>query len=124
MTEGRVTSIDREHGVITVSLDDNRTETLKLSNRVSRNVGKGTKPDTRVVVYYTDNDGVKEGPLLQAEVAMDFTYESRVAAKWRLANSRPEPLFRYFSNRRAICSSAKQNETTTVHGRSRAVSTF
>lgn len=60
VTEGRVTSIDREKGEIKVRLDDNHTETLKLSNRVSRNVGKNTKPDTRVLVYYTDNKGVKE----------------------------------------------------------------
>ena len=45
---------------IKVRLDDNRTETLKLSNRVSRNVGRDTKPDTRVIVYYTNVKGVKE----------------------------------------------------------------
>lgn len=59
VTEGRVTSIDRQHGEIKVRLDDNRMETLKLSNRVSRNVGKNTIPNTRVVVYYTDDKGVK-----------------------------------------------------------------
>ena len=58
-TEGRVISIDREHGEIKVRLDNNRTETLKLSNRVSRSVGKNTKPNARVIVYYTDNKGVK-----------------------------------------------------------------
>jgi hypothetical protein len=60
ITEGRVTSIDRHRGEIKVRLDDNRTETLKLSNRVSRNVGRGTTANTRVIVYYTDKNGVKE----------------------------------------------------------------
>ena len=60
VTEGVVTSIDRVRGEIKVRFDDNRTETLKLSNRVSRNVGRGTTANTRVVVYYTDKNGVKE----------------------------------------------------------------
>jgi len=60
VTEGHVASIDRARGEIKVRLDDNRTETLKLSNRVSRNVGRDTKPDTRVIVYYTNIKGVKE----------------------------------------------------------------
>lgn len=60
VTEGRVTSIDRARGEIKVRLDDGRTETLRLSNRVSRNVGRDTTPNTRVVVYYTNNKGVKE----------------------------------------------------------------
>ena len=60
VTEGRVTSIDRARGEIKVRLDDGRTETLRLSNRVSRNVSRDTTPNTRVIVYYTNNKGVKE----------------------------------------------------------------
>jgi hypothetical protein len=60
VAEGSVTSIDRARGEIKVRLDDNRTETLKLSNRVSRNVGRNTTPNTRVIVYFTNNKGVKE----------------------------------------------------------------
>jgi hypothetical protein len=59
-TEGHVTSIDRGRGEIKIRFDDGRTETLKLSNRVSRNVGRNTSANTRVVVYYTNNKGVKE----------------------------------------------------------------
>ena len=60
VTEGRVMSIDRARGEIKIRLDDRRTETLKLSNRVSRNVGRDATPNTPVVVYYTNNKGVKE----------------------------------------------------------------
>lgn len=61
VTEGRVVGIDRNKDEITVRLYDNTTEKLKLTNRVSRNVGRDLdKPDTPVVVYYTDSKGVKE----------------------------------------------------------------
>ena len=60
VTEGRVSSIDRGRGEIKVRRDDGRTETLKLSNRVSRNVGRDTTPNTRVIIYYTNNKGVRE----------------------------------------------------------------
>lgn len=60
ISEGHVTSIDRVRGEIKIRFDDHRTETLKLSNRVSRNVGRDTSTNTRVVVYYTNNKGVKE----------------------------------------------------------------
>ena len=60
VAEGRVTSIDRTRGEIKVRHDDGRTETLKLSNRVSRHVGRDTTPNARVVVYYTNRKGVKE----------------------------------------------------------------
>jgi hypothetical protein len=60
ISEGQVTSIDRVRGEIKIRFDDGRTETLKLSNRVSRNVGRNTSVNTRVVVYYTNNKGVKE----------------------------------------------------------------
>jgi hypothetical protein len=58
IAEGQVTSIDRDE--IKIRFDDGRTETLRLSNRVSRNVGRNTSANTRVVVYYTNNRGVKE----------------------------------------------------------------
>lgn len=60
ISEGHVTSIDRVRGEIKIRFDDHRTETLKLSNRVSRNVGRDTSTNARVVVYYTNNKGVKE----------------------------------------------------------------
>jgi hypothetical protein len=60
ITEGQVTSIDRVRGRIKIRYEDGRTETLKLSNRVSRNVGRDTAANMRVVVYYTNNKGVKE----------------------------------------------------------------
>lgn len=62
ITEGRVTSIDRNREEIKVRLDNNTTETLRLTNRVARHVGRDLDktPDTPVVVYYTDNKGVKE----------------------------------------------------------------
>jgi len=60
-TEGRVVAINRSKDEITVRLADNTTEKLKLTNRVSGNVGRDLdKPNTPVVVYYTDNKGVKE----------------------------------------------------------------
>jgi hypothetical protein len=60
VAEGHVASIDRVRGEIKIRFDDGRTETLGLSNRVSRNVGRHTSANTRVVVYYTNNKGVKE----------------------------------------------------------------
>jgi hypothetical protein len=60
IAEGHVTSIDRVRGEITIRFDDGRKEALRLSNRVSRNVGRQTSANTRVVVYYTNNKGVKE----------------------------------------------------------------
>ena len=60
VTEGSVSSIDRARREIKVRLDNNRTETFKLSNRVSRSVGRDTAPNTRVIVYYTNDKGVKE----------------------------------------------------------------
>jgi len=61
ITEGRVTSINRDRDQITVRLENGTTETLKLSNRVSRNEGRDLDAaGSRVVVYYTDDHGVKE----------------------------------------------------------------
>jgi hypothetical protein len=62
ITEGRVTAIDRNRGEIKVRLENGTTETLRLSNRVSRHVGRDldNAAGTRVIVYYTDDQGVKE----------------------------------------------------------------
>ena len=61
ITEGHVTAIDRRKGTIKVRLDNGTTETLRLSNRVSRNVGRDLDAaGTRVTVYYTDDKGEKE----------------------------------------------------------------
>ncbi|HEX8029286.1 MAG TPA: hypothetical protein VF491_12520 [Vicinamibacterales bacterium] len=62
ITEGVVTSINREGDEIKVRFDDNTTETFTLTNRAAhdggRDIKKGDHP--RVIVYYTDNKGVKE----------------------------------------------------------------
>lgn len=61
ITEGTVTAIDRTNGTIKVRLANGSTETLRLSNRVSRNVGRDLDAaGTQVVVYYTDAKGTKE----------------------------------------------------------------
>lgn len=61
VTEGRVASIDRSRGEIKVRLDDNRVETLKLTDRAAQGAGKNldNAADTPVVVYYTDEKGEK-----------------------------------------------------------------
>jgi hypothetical protein len=62
ITEGVVTSINRDRGEIKVRLDNQTSETFKLTNRAARSVGgdlnKADHP--RVIVYYTSNRGVKE----------------------------------------------------------------
>jgi hypothetical protein len=62
ITEGQVTAIDRNRGEIKVRLQNGTTETLRLSNRVSRHVGRDldNAAGTPVIVYYTDDQGVKE----------------------------------------------------------------
>src|SRR5262245_47864962 len=44
--------------------------------------------------------------------------------KCRFANARPEPDFKYRSNSNALCSVLNSIDTTTLQGRSRAVSVF
>jgi ubiquinone biosynthesis protein COQ9 len=44
-------------------------------------------------------------------------YLSSSGAKWRFANARPEPDFRYFSNRTASPSVGNSSETTMAQGR-------
>src|SRR5882724_4901263 len=58
------------------------------------------------------------GFVLRCEWAATQTpYGTGVAPKWRLANARPEPDFRYFSNRSALVSSANMIATLRRHGR-------
>ena len=68
----------------------------------------------------------REWPELLPMSPESVTYVSGISptSKCRFANSRPEPLLRYFSNRRAMPSSANSNTTDSCHGRSRAVWTF
>lgn len=62
ISEGRVTSINRDRGEIKVKFDNGSSETFKLTNRVAKEVGHDLKDadHPRVVVYYTNNRGVKE----------------------------------------------------------------
>jgi hypothetical protein len=62
ITEGVVTSINRDRGEINVRFDNKTTETFKLTNRAAKDVGRDlNKADhPRVIVYYTTDRGVKE----------------------------------------------------------------
>ena len=61
ISEGRVKSINHDRGEIKVRFDNETTETFKLTNRVAREVGDVNSADhPRVIVYYTNNRGVKE----------------------------------------------------------------
>lgn len=62
VTEGVVTSIDRDRGEIKVRYDNKKTETFKLTNRATTDAGRDLKQgdQARVIVYYTNNRGVKE----------------------------------------------------------------
>lgn len=61
IAEGTVTSINRDRGEITVRFDNKTTETFKLTNRVVSEAGGDlAKGHPRVIVYYTNNHGVKE----------------------------------------------------------------
>ena len=62
ITEGVVTSINRDRGEIKVRFDNSKTETFKLTNRATKDVGRDLNEadHPRVVVYYTSNRGVKE----------------------------------------------------------------
>jgi hypothetical protein len=62
ISEGRVTSINRDRGEIKVRFDNNKTETFKLTNRAAKEVGRdlNNADHPRVIVYYTNNRGVKE----------------------------------------------------------------
>lgn len=62
ITEGVVTSINRDRGEITVRYDNHTTETFKLTNRAAKDSGRDLKSadHARVIVYYTNKRGVKE----------------------------------------------------------------
>lgn len=62
ITEGVVTSINRDRGEIKVRFDNDTSETFKLTNRAAKDVGKDVNnaDHPRVIVYYTNNRGVKE----------------------------------------------------------------
>jgi hypothetical protein len=59
--EGVVTRVDREARTISIRLADGSTETLQLTERAARNVGKDVDGaavgGAKVVVYYTDEAG-------------------------------------------------------------------
>ena len=58
-TEGVVTKIDRGKKQVTLRYDNGRIETLKLTDRAAADVGNGIEPNTRIVVYYSDEAGKK-----------------------------------------------------------------
>lgn len=62
ISEGRVTSINRDRGEIKVRFDNDKSETFKLTNRAAKDAGRDVKETEhpRVIVYYTNNRGVKE----------------------------------------------------------------
>ena len=62
ITEGVVTSINRDRGEIKVRYDNQTTETFKLTNRAARDSGRdlNSAEHPRVIVYYTNKHGVKE----------------------------------------------------------------
>ena len=59
--EGVVTRVDREGKALSIRLADGSTETLQLSERAARDVGKDVDraavSGARVIVYYTDEAG-------------------------------------------------------------------
>jgi len=62
ITEGVVTSINRDRGEIKVRYDNQTSETFRLSNRAARDSGRDLNKaeHVRVIVYYTNKHGVKE----------------------------------------------------------------
>ena len=60
--KGVVTRIDRQAQRLSIRLADGTTETLQLSERAARDVGRGLEGEAdgaKVVVYYTDEAGNK-----------------------------------------------------------------
>jgi hypothetical protein len=55
--DGTVTAVDRVGRTLTIRLADDREVTLRLTERAARDVGKDVRDKSRVVVYYTDQDG-------------------------------------------------------------------
>ncbi len=58
-TEAIATKIDRGKKEITVRYDNGTIEKLKLTDRAAADVGRNIGPDTRIVVYYSDEAGTK-----------------------------------------------------------------
>lgn len=58
-TEGVATKIDRGKKQITIRYDNGKIEKLKLTDRAAADVGTSIAPDTRIVVYYSDEAGDK-----------------------------------------------------------------
>jgi len=53
-TEGIATKIDRDKKEITVRYDNGKVEKLKLTDRAASEVATKVSPDTRIIVYYSD----------------------------------------------------------------------
>lgn len=58
-TEGMATRIDRKKKEITIRYDNGKIEELRLTDRAATDVGKNVSPDTRIVVYYSEEAGNK-----------------------------------------------------------------
>jgi hypothetical protein len=58
-TEGMATKIDRGKKEITIRYDNGKIEKLRLTDRAAADVGTNIGPDTRIVVYYSDETGGK-----------------------------------------------------------------
>ena len=63
ITEGLVTTLDREHQKITVTYDNGKTEIFQLTQRAAaeapQNPDLASTPAARVVIYYTNERGQK-----------------------------------------------------------------
>lgn len=58
-TEGMATKIDRHKKEITIRYDNGKVEKLRLTDRAAADVGTNVSPDTRIVVYYSQDAGTK-----------------------------------------------------------------
>jgi hypothetical protein len=58
-TEGMATKIDRKKKEITIRYDSGKIEKLRLTDRAAEDAGKNIAPDTRIVVYYSQEAGAK-----------------------------------------------------------------
>jgi hypothetical protein len=56
-TDGRVTSVDRVHGRITVQYSDGRSERLRLTQHTATNAGTLEAKGRRVIVYSSNKSG-------------------------------------------------------------------
>jgi len=63
ISEGRVTHIDRRQKEITITFDDGKTETLRMTQRAAAESATGVNDsgldETKVVVYYSNESGRK-----------------------------------------------------------------